>query len=126
MTTTLRDSDTDVRIRAAVAELLRLARSHDARLAHIEALLARTHGPRDGMDRQLFLALAQHIHLPFRAASVFILANRERCLDEALRDADVDSTVQLGKLLRRFEGTTVEHIRLERSGRFWQFVRVER
>ncbi|MBA3884282.1 MAG: hypothetical protein H0X67_00965 [Acidobacteria bacterium] len=116
--TSLPDTDVRERLDALVAALNSLDRQVATLTATVAALMAlRAPGPRDRADKALVGALAVSTRgLSFTAAAVW----RHRAVDEALADAleqaDVDSPRQLGRLLRRVEGRTVDGVRIARVG----------
>ncbi|MBA3885696.1 MAG: hypothetical protein H0X67_08175 [Acidobacteria bacterium] len=84
----------------------------------LDALMAmRSPGPRDRADVALVGALAVSTRgLSYTTAAVWRHRAVDAALADALRAADIDSPRQLGRLLRRSEGRTVDGVRIARVG----------
>jgi hypothetical protein len=122
------DRDTSAPTRGADARLALL----EARLARLEAVLAAS-GPRDAADARLLRAvLTATAGTRFTAAECVRHARVTPALEAALEDADIagdGAVIQLGLLLRRLAGTTVDEWQLEptrakdRDGRIYRWRR---
>jgi hypothetical protein len=89
----------------------------EARLDVLEAARA-PKGPRDDLDTALVVQLAQTaVHRSFSCAEVLAHSVADAALRQALAHADIGSTKQLGKLLRRVEGVPIAGLRIARVGR---------
>lgn len=99
---------------ALVMELLHEVLERQQR---IEQLLESRRAPRDASDRDVLNALAAStIGHRFTAAEVFRHAAVVPTLAAALVAADIDNARQLGRLLKRMAGATVEEMQLEVVG----------
>ena len=87
-----------------------------ALLERILRLLEHGRGPRDDADRRLVLAILESVgDRPFTCTDVVQHAQlADSGLRDALLGADVDTARDLGALLRRLHGITVDGVRVDR------------
>lgn len=100
----------------------------EQRLARVEAIVAAS-GPRDEADAALLHVLCDCTRdHAFTASEVLTHARLAPRLAAALENADIDGTIQLGLLLRRLVGATVDELLLvatptrTRDGRVYAWV----
>jgi hypothetical protein len=102
--------------RAILAEL--------AALRQMVEPLARGRGPRDGADAQLLEHMVPFVsRTSIRCREVFDAAHNSPALAQALLNADIENSKQLGKLFGRIQGVEIDGRRIEHvsAGR-WRIV----
>lgn len=91
-----------------------LEKAH-SELAKVVDALRRKTGPRDDLDRALVGAIHDSIGaVPWRCGDLLERADHDPALRAALRDVEVGSSKQLGKLMARLEGVEVDGLLVSR------------